>query len=596
MSYVLYGVSGELQGIFESLREQSSVADKTGSIRGKYRNKDIDALAQMILCRNYAKATLELSYLLLAVALRDEGAGQTNSTEQVYLQFFWLDEAITPVRFRAAFADFDASEKLPPNERLVLAEPGLSVRLGGDEFTLSPTRIGVLAALLEFMVYIDPGVLRQDENFYQSPTVARVNALASRLQSVLYRYLGENMQAAQQQRRFRRLWDWLCSQPPKMSDKGVLWDWLSGYGDAQAPKMSDKGVLWDWLSGYGDSQTPKVSDEGVLCFWQEAALAEDDSLGFRRFRTVAENFYDLGNALDCVQSHLQVDLAASIGQAGDVGEISPDVLEKALETLVDERPGLDSLSRSPKFLSKQQIDTLQPVVDAQCATVALPLTALRMHCFGTWQAVLVQALRNKDQAQMQLALQAGGINYDEYLGNIDVLLEALSQARLSGLHVLLHYQVPDVLALLIDLLPATDDADMVSGATTDRPSVMALLKALDLDANNLLASGELDQVANAVFKQWPQVLLRVPALNALQQRLQQAFKSNNRQGFKTLPDQVDTTQYLDGVALLALAQRYSGQHKNSLEKKLHTQGSAANYRADLAIFKQVFTALYGDQL
>ena len=80
MSIALYGVSAELLAAFEGLRESPGISGL------KYRQKDIDALSQMIICRNYGKATLELSYLLLAVALRDN-----SNTQQAWLNFFWID-------------------------------------------------------------------------------------------------------------------------------------------------------------------------------------------------------------------------------------------------------------------------------------------------------------------------------------------------------------------------------------------------------------------------------------------------------------------------------------------------------------------------
>ena len=164
MSLALYGVSAELIAAFDGLRETPGISGP------KYRQKDIDNLSQMILCRNYGKATLELSYLLQAILMCKRSGDSTarglgnSTTQEIWLNFFWLEESITPKRFRAAF---DVIPE-PVQAYLQLNEQGLTIRLPTCEFTLSPTRIATLASFLEFLVYVDPSVLQQDTLFEQT--------------------------------------------------------------------------------------------------------------------------------------------------------------------------------------------------------------------------------------------------------------------------------------------------------------------------------------------------------------------------------------------------------------------------------------------
>ena len=357
MSLILYGVSAELIAAFEGLRESPGISGP------KYRHKDIDNLAQMILCRNYGKATLELSYLLSAVSLRSPG-----NTQKAWLNFFWLEEAITPKRFRAAF------ETIPTTAQsmLQLNESGLTISLSNQSFTLSPTRIAVLASLLEFIVHIDPSVLDQDALFGKTIPGNRKNrndvsdqtvkTLASNFQRLLYEYLADHLQPAQQQRRFRHLWEWLKRH----------------YSNSANQEVSETAI----------------TDEVILDFWKQTVKEEGDSLGFRRYRTVAENFFDLRVAIQCVETQQNVNHSLSIGDEPSDGVVTSNQLQQALETVNSDLFDVASLAQYPKFLTKQQTELCQPIVDAGETASILGLTIMRMSCFGDWQANLVQALRN----------------------------------------------------------------------------------------------------------------------------------------------------------------------------------------------------------
>jgi len=540
MSLVLYGVSADLMAAFEGLRESPGVNGI------KYRQQDIDALAQMILCRNYGKATLELSYLLLAVSLREPG-----DTQQAWLNFFWLEESITPQRFRMAFGDVPVTAQ----SNLVLGDAGLSLVLPGLNFTLSPTRIAVLASLFEFIVHIDPTVLQQDALFEGEPDVAAVKTVATKFQALLYAYLSDHIQPAQQQRRFRH-----------------LWAWLTQYHQVN-----------------GGQEDLLINDAAVLLFWQQAALDCDDQLGFRRYRTVAENFFDLRTALQCVDIQQQTQAARVIGHDGDAGEISPDVLVQALDVAVTTEVDFSSLTGNYKFLTKQQADALLPIVEAGPTGLALPLTVMRTCCFGDWQAALVQALRRKKVEELASLLQALLAEdprcYSDYMSSLDDLQHTLDEALQCGLYVLLHYRCQESAVLLIQHMPA-DVRQQV---------LQQLCQHLGIEVESVDQDTVAD-VAHALYQQWPTLQLQNPQFNQWAQTLHRAFNANNRKGFKRLPEQLDCEPYNTGVQVLIEVIERTKRFRCHIQELLVAAGEETKYTADLYIFREVFTSLYGDSV
>ncbi len=533
MSLALYGVSAELIAGIDGLREAPGISGP------KYRQKDIDNLSQMILCRNYGKATLELSYLLLAVFLCKQT--KKGSTQKVWLDFFWLEEAITPKRFRAAFDDIP--ESVQPY--LSLNEQGLTIRLLNGEFSLSPTRIATLASFLEFLVYVDPAVLQQGALFdlggeippskYESIYEPIAKTLASNLQKILYRYLADHLQPAQQQRRFRH-----------------LWAWLSEYQNRQ-----------------GQESNIAINDAVILTFWKQATEGNDDSLGFRRYRTVAENFFDLRVAMQCVEAQQNVTHSMDI-------ELPPEVLQQVLTTSDGDCLDVTPLTKTPKFLTKQQAETCQPITEVGDTASVMALTIMRMRCFGDWQASLVQALRNKsnDHLRELLSDEKQVLTYSEYRKEIIQLQKAFEQASASGLHVLLHCQVAEAFGLVLqrlDEVALKNVRDILSVCFDGEPSALS--------------------TEVAILAHWPDLLLRVPALNHLVQQFQKAFKANNRQGFKVLSENMDGDVYLDGVQRLDSVLLCCDKYLHRLDQSNETE-----FPSDLSIFKSGFNALYGDRL
>ena len=230
----LHGVSDELLGIIAALKETpSSINDNY-----KFVPADTDKVAQDIVCRNYANGCLRLSYLLAAVLAASSASQQRHSA---LLQTFWLDEMVSPKRFRTFFSDVCI-----PN--LSFEDPLLKLKFNHEQFDISATQVGYLAALLEFLVNVIPAVIDKAEQQLHLWDSKSIKSFASWLQKSLYEFLDAHLSTAQQMRRIRFMADWLA-----------------------------KNDL-------------ELSDQAVLSFWLQVADSEDDSLGFKRFRTVALTF------------------------------------------------------------------------------------------------------------------------------------------------------------------------------------------------------------------------------------------------------------------------------------------------------------------
>ena len=538
-----YGVSTELLGMLATIRETPGL---TGP---KFRSRDVDALARGLFCRNYGFRCLELAYLLYAVV-----NGYQQAPAAKVLCFFWVDEVVTPAKLRAAFDQID-------HESIALTEAGLEVHADGERFCINPSRVGELAVWLEFLVNLDPGLLETAESALQRGDVTSIKALASDLQRQLYGYLAEHTQPSQQLRRLRFLWQWLA----------------------------ESGV---------SAVASSITDDLIIAFWRFAATEEDDGLGFRRYRSVVEDFIALHDAFEVGQTLLQLEGARGIGADSEAYEVSPDLLEQALEPIDKKNRDFAFLAESPKFLPAKLLEQFDPILNCQLSSRSLPLTALRSACFGKWQARLIQAARNR-KGMAELLAAGPDTTYALYGDSVEESRGPIAQAKLSGLHVLITMQVPEALPVLMDFL--------------DNSAQTALLAELgggdDDTSSNSFWSGEVGQYDEAVasdqllfslgsrfHSELSALRLKMPELNALLQSAKSAFTANNREGFRMVPSGEFAGGYLRGIdALAQLSMTLDEFLAEASGSGSHGTGVAANYGSDLSIFSEVFNNLYGGE-
>lgn len=531
-----YGVSDELIGMFESLRETP------GRAGNKFRLEDVNAVAQSIVCRNYGKACLELSYLLSAVLQRFPPNLDPKRNFSPLLDFFWINESITPRRFRQAFD----SPLTNGNIQLQIGKEFLQIAYGSSEFAISPTRVGYLAALFEFLVNVSPRIIKTAETQLAKPDVKSIKSFASDLQKLCYDYLGKQMEPAQQQRRFHFLSQWLKDKSP-----GVM--------------LKDS-----------------INDETVLAFWQQVALDEDDKLGFKLYRTVATNFISLLQALHIGTSKRESDFAMTIGYDADGGEMHPEHLDSLLGAS-DDDIDIGWLAETPKFVTKQQLLLLTSIYSATHALGKLPLSVARMWLFGNWQSELVQATRNGGPSVIKTKLNKtfDGL-YAQFQQDIENLNTTLAAVRLAVWHIFIELKQDSALQTMAQLLPEAAWSD-----------VEQLLSTLQ----NQVSGGDEEaltaQINQAFFEKLAQYRLQLPELNHLLQQAKKTYSANNKQGFKQLPEVDNLSVYEYGFETLGrccgVLEHY---HQDLCQLFSPAAVEVDKSRSDLVIFTDMFKKLY----
>ena len=533
-----YGVSEELIGLFQALRgTPSNIPEYRVSGKTKFDAHSVEIVENAFLSGNYFGLTYRLSYFLLAVSLRDP-----QPTKTAWMNFFWEEEYLTPKRFRQAFTSLSS-------DAFTMDDKGLHIKATEEAFCLYPTNVGTLACLLEALVYINPAILEQAEDFFLSPSHKKVQELSNQLQGVIYDYLKEHIDDGRQKERFRHLLNWIRTE------------------------------IID--SKEGKEITPElITDSAILDFWQTEAINPDDTLGFVLYRTAAENFMDLRMAL-IISRDMQNTLHADGIGFEEESEWSPDVLEEVLQAAA---PPLDvlSLSSTPKFLTASLAKDLAAITNQHQMNCELSFTRLRHKCFGDWQAVLVEAKRKNSGMKTKLAETPA--DYDAYLKYLSNALEKSQKARDSGLHVLLKYHAREVYGLLMDELDEADRRDIKGKFEEDYNQT--------IDYEDYPAAEFLEWM----MQHWKSLLLQFPELNKIVKRIKKAFSQNERAGFVGLPEFVDTLPYYDGVEMLAKIIELVRTFVDRAEGKTEASLNKADFVSDLSIFKSVYMNIYGGSL
>lgn len=528
----LHGVSDELLGMLTALRETPSMLTPND----KFAPSDMNDLSQAIICRNYGHSCLRLSYLLAAVILVANGSDNNSKRQSPLLQVFWFDEMVNAKRFREFFADIELAN-------LVFDGSFLKLSFDGEAFDISPTQVGYLSAFLEFLVNIIPGVLAKAEQQLADSSVKSVKQFATDLQASLYHFLKSHLSEAQDMRRFRFISTWLDEQ-----------------------SAADSGG---------------ITDGTVLRFWQQVAIADEDGLGFKRFRTVAENFSSYVQAVAIGQSKKALNYCVSIGYEVESGELSPEHLEHIIS---DNDDGLDIqwLGGNPKFLSKQQLALITPILHVGIARDKLPLTLLRASIFGDWQAQLIQATRNKGKGKNSVIdkLQQGcELDYQQYLANLSKLLNDAQKVQAALLHIFV----------------SLEQGEFFSQAAFvfEQAVLEQVQQQLEACHGQIEGHGMYELAIEQFFKQLAAFKLQNRVVNEQLAIAQKAFATNNRVGFKDMPLVDDLPIYRFGGETLAhcLAIITSFLQKT---QPIVADNQIGNdiFAADLAIFNAMFNKLY----
>lgn len=512
-----YGVSEALIGFFNDLREMS------GPEGTKFRQDEISRLERAIVFRNYGKCCLELAHLIAAVLQLPQRRGQSS-----LLNFFWIEMNMTPQRARAAFQSIENRDK----NNISVGEQFIEMRWGKESFAISPSRIGFLAALMEFAQEAEPQLIVEAEKKLASPTNKSIHDFSSWIQKKIYEYLDQHMIPAQLRRRFRHLIDWYKTNNPTKQ-------------------------TMEWF----------ITDDSVFYFWQKHAK-DDEGLGFRRFRTVGDDFYAILKALDIGRNRGQSARASTIGTDVESGEWHPDQLTQACENLSMEMTDLNFLAKRLKFFPKAiWVDLCQEYINKGNVSLALPLTLVRMEVLGGLQAKLIQADKDDEADRFEHYMHSEPEeDYDTHLKWLEQFQTEISQAKLLGLGLFLEMNSNEALSLISELL--------------DKNALHEMQSAFQ--------SVERDFTSDRFMQILPNLRLEFPKLNQLCQQAISTFNKTTRAGFKELPPASALPEYRYGLELIDESRRLRDAHVKWL-KDIDT----IDFNADLTTFRSTLKSIYG---
>lgn len=526
-----FGVSDTLCSIFDGLTQAE------GRYGQKYRDADINKVKQYVSCRNYSKATLELVYLCWGIVNAYPVRRGIGSIEA----FFWLDEAYSSQRCRAAFSQLWQGEA----GQVCIGKEHLELKVGSKVFNISPARVSVLAVLMEFIVTVDPRLLSMLSSSLLSCNDKTIETLAKKIQQNIYQFLKAHLPEAQIQTRYRYFELWLKAQSLSPSN---------------------------------------VNDETILQFWQEAG-DDPQAQSYVLYATALFDVLDALRAMKTVESQQAVAFAVRFGFDLDAGELNP---EQLIASQFDEVSGdqqyselhslvfsdesnvipLATLSQSPKCLSQDEVQSLQPLLD-YCHDIQRFLRSfMRLQVFARWQSILVQAKRKSAQ---QLAAKLSEVPVQGY---------AMYQLDVTGLHQTLDYAETCLLHVLVELVPELGCREVLQKLPAEEFAKVALW---------------LRQQANP---QSPTVLsqlsLQFPTFRLLLNDLHSAFKKNNKAGFKTLPQRQDIERYINALQLVRHLLTLTTAHEREITQLIDAGPSLSRiFSSDVCIFTDRFNQLYG---
>lgn len=527
-----YGVSDSLKAMFEGLRETPGL---TGD---KFRRADVNKFAQYIVCRNYGKLCLELSYLLYSVVKYQHKSDEQDVNKDKLLSFFWINEYFSPKRFRQYFAVNYSDSKL----NITLSEQNLTLDITGKKFSISPTRAGVLAVLFEFLMMIDPSIIESIEQSFSEPEPDEkaIKQYASTFQKLLYEFLSEHLSSAQTQRRFRFITQWLHSQ-------------------------------------HYDEQF--LTDETILTFWQMASTS-DTSLSFKLYSSVFFDLIGVDQAIKQTQQMHEVEQHLTLGDSNHVGELSADVLYQQLFDQVEHEKNYNFLIESPKFLTKTQWQQIALLIDYEQYNKKLALSFARQAIFSPWQASIVQAKRKSKHELVKKLNDLPTSTYVIHQVNLAQLIQNIDDVLSSIVYIYLQLRISEGISGVLSLLPAHEMSQIKANL---QQKLSIKMKEAKHDTIN----------EKQLFQAFNEILVKSPPIKVIEQHIKKAFNNNNKLGFKEIPDRADVDIYREGQSALEHCKQLISKQLQLYRTFWESDDDCQeNFSSDAFIFKQSFEEIY----
>ena len=473
----------------------------------RYSRRVISALTKMIVCRTYAKPTLELSHLIAAIS------DQENRFEHV----LWGVDRASPTSFRGHLKN----AKLIETKAKTTAQ-GIIHTSGDEEFQISFGRMPVLAAFVEFLITIF-GYQRVDEiteNIRsQSPSMRDVSDVANALQREIYAYLKQHLPPAHRQKRERHFLQFVDEQA----------------GNRRGAEA--------------------ISDDVVIAYWQ--AFADDKSHDNKTYKSVYEMAVRMVIALDTASERIQGNNAASIGTDREAGEFDPEDVEAVIAAYdPDDTPLARVVEHSAdavKFITATEVDLLSTLPMRSSVERRVPISIVRNAVQGALQLKISATLRRDTSINLsQLTINAG--SYHDCLRKYQELSDVLERVLAAALWVLFSAKHPSAISVALTLAPDINWGALAGTAATDNEGAEVV-------------SMDIHRTMNQFFETVPDT--RGEEIQALIAESRQAYRSINRRGFTDPNDPSTVAGISDGVddltALITAIRRYTEREVGNVD-------------------------------
>ena len=413
----------------ETFRQLAEIAGPEGP---RFPRRVLMDLAARIVGRAYEPMLLELCHLVRAARLAG-GRGTTGAGGGV--GFEWLFWGVEPARagaFRAAFSDstpygfshrsFARGDSQPAlwGDQLSAGDEAVTLIYPDGRFEVRYGRMASLAAMMELLVStLGYRAVVDVSNPLSAPALRRsaVSRAAGDLARRLYKWLADHLPAAQAQRKFRAMTEFLEEvRGPDFTDDDI----------------DDEAVLRFWLRYAG------ARDGSGNARWSAAAGHGD----FRGFRTTFLAFLALFRVLEAGGALGRFERRIPIGPDAEAGEIDPAAEWQAVGVGEEEEDPLSRLQEEPaadvKVLNRRELALLALPVRESGGVRRLPCSYLRAECFGPVQNRLSQALRRQAGVEELAVLAETGPNptYPDHIEAMEKVAAHLTRAARACLYVL----------------------------------------------------------------------------------------------------------------------------------------------------------------
>lgn len=465
----------------------------------RYSRRVIAALTRIIVCRAYAKPTLEVSHLIAAVS---DKMGR-------FEHILWGVDRANPVSFRVFLQEVSL-----PDSKVQLTNQGIMHLASDAGFQISFGRMPLLAAFVEFLITAF-GYERLDQLTASirtpSPTARDVGDVANNLQRELYAYLKDHLPPAHRQKRERH--------------------------------------FLSYIDGHAGNQdgADAITDDIILAYWQDNAA--EPGLDNKTYRSVHDMSVRMVIALDAATERLKGLHTASIGTDREAGEFDPEDVEVVMAACdPDDTPlarVLEQTGDGVKFITATEAEILSALPMRSDVERRIPVSIVRNAVQGAIQLKYSAALRHETTADFgqytsRLSAYQNCVKRYQDIANV---LERIMSAALWVLHTQSH---PSAITLALTLAP-----DIHWDAL-----------AVELDPANQdiqVESIDVHRAMRQFFDTTPDK--QGDEVQALLADARQAYRSINRKGFKE-PQHPETVAEMaagveDVLALIGAIRRYT---------------------------------------